>query len=648
MILPMAKVRLLGPRERLDDTLRVLQDFGRLHLADPVTLDGVTPIPAAAADTRRARQLRRILEDVESALALLAAGEGEAPAVVASTGGADAHTLASWAREAGRARRKLEAFDRREVALDEESALLHKYRDVLDALRPLIARVSNGSRLAMHAAVVPASERETVERLVRALEAPESGAGAIVALTHPLRDGDLALLLVMPASMERRIERLLADARVPELALPSTYTSHGLATAVPAMLERLATIPVERDAVRRERAQVARDHLPGLHAARRGLYDQLAAREARTHAGITARTFAVEGWLPADAVGDLRSRCAERLGPEVVVHELAREAWRHDDDAPVVLRNPRLFRPFEAITAMMPLPHYGSIDPTPFVAVFFPMFFGLIVGDVGYGAVLLLLALLLARRGRATPVFAMVAGIAIPCALFAIAFGIAFGEAFGDLGREWLGMRPAVFDREHAVFAFLGVAIALGVVHILLGLVLGAFTAWRHERRHAIGSGISAVMLVLVVLALLVVFEVLPRRLLSPAVIALLVLFPLLVAAEGIIAPLELLSTLGNVLSYARLMALGTASVMLAIVANDMAGAVGSAVVGALFALLFHLVNFAIALFSPTIHALRLHYVEFFGKFYSPGGATYAPFGHWRASAGQAAPGAPPLPPSPT
>jgi V/A-type H+-transporting ATPase subunit I len=101
------------------------------------------------------------------------------------------------------------------------------------------------------------------------------------------------------------------------------------------------------------------------------------------------------------------------------------------------------------------------------------------------------------------------------------------------------------------------------------------------------------------------------------------------VILEGLLAPVELLATLGNVLSYARVMALGTASVMLAVVANRMIGAMGSAVVGVLFALLFHLVNFALGLFSPAIHALRLHYVEFFGKFYSPGGQEYRPFGHW-------------------
>ncbi len=176
---------------------------------------------------------------------------------------------------------------------------------------------------------------------------------------------------------------------------------------------------------------------------------------------------------------------------------------------------------------------------------------------------------------------------------------------------------------------FLLLAVALGVVHILVGLSLGAISAVRRHPRQAAGRGVSFLMVVLIVLALLAAAEVLPRGFFTPAVVGLLVAFPVLIMLEGLVAPIELLSTVGNILSYARIMALGVASVMLAVVANRMVGAIGSVAVGVLFALLFHLVNFAIALFTPTIHALRLHYVEFFGKFYSPGGVRYQPFGHW-------------------
>src|SRR5690606_24839040 len=103
-------------------------------------------------------------------------------------------------------------------------------------------------------------------------------------------------------------------------------------------------------------------------------------------------------------------------------------------------------------------------------------------------------------------------------------------------------------------------------------------------------------------IALLAAFEVLPAALLTPSVIALLVAFPILVVVEGLLGPIELLSTISNILSYARIMALGTASVVMAVIANRLAGAMGSAIVGITFALLFHLVTFALGLFSPTIH----------------------------------------------
>ncbi len=169
-------------------------------------------------------------------------------------------------------------------------------------------------------------------------------------------------------------------------------------------------------------------------------------------------------------------------------------------------------------------------------------------------------------------------------------------------------------------------------VHMLLALVLGVVSARRHPRQAA-GRGVTVLMVVLVILALLAAVRVLPGRFFTPAVIALFIAFPVLIALEGVVAMIELVTTFGNILSYARIMALGVASVMLAVVANRMVGALGSVAVGVLFALLFHAVNFAIVLFTPTIHALRLHYVEFFGKFYSPSGVRYAPLAHWTRAA---------------
>ena len=121
-----------------------------------------------------------------------------------------------------------------------------------------------------------------------------------------------------------------------------------------------------------------------------------------------------------------------------------------------------------------------------------------------------------------------------------------------------------------------------------------------------------------------------PAEVLTPAVAALVVGVVVACVSQGalglLLGPLDLLGTLGNVLSYLRLAAVGLASTYLAEVANQL-GARGPLLLGILVATLFHALNLALAAFSPTIQALRLHYVEFFGQFYEGGGRLFAPLG---------------------
>ncbi|MEW5914861.1 MAG: V-type ATPase 116kDa subunit family protein [Gemmatimonadota bacterium] len=510
----------------------------------------------------------------------------------------------------------------------EESALIQRYRDLLDALAPELRQLSQSPHVVTHAVIVPAAERQAVEALVAALGTQPD---QIVARLHPLRNGELVLLVVMPKRVAAGVERLLAEARLPEVTLPSQFKAESLTEAVPLMLARLNAIPRELAAHKRTRQALVREYAGALQAARAAAHDALARLDAMEHCGVTPRAFAIEGWTPKTATKRLTSTLERELGTLVVAEEIATEEWT-GEDVPVVLSNPRIFRPFETIVRMMPLPRYGSIDPTPFVAVFFPLLFGLMLADIGYGVVLAILGIILYRRSKPGSLPRSIAEILGPCAAFSIIAGALFGELFGDFGHHALGLRPILYDRAEAAVASLLVAVGIGVVHVGLGLILGFISKWRREPKHAIGSGVAALMVALIILALLAGLEILPRAMLTPTVIGIFVAFPILVAVEGAIAPVEFLATLGNILSYARVMALGMASVMLAIVANRLAGAVGSAIIGFLFALLFHLVNFAIGIFGPTVHALRLHYVEFFGKFYSPGGTPYRPFAHWRSS----------------
>ena len=626
MIIEMVKLRILGPREKLAELMRALQDAGTLHLAPPDPGAHLPSLVLTPAQAREARHLRRALDDVEYVLEVLKPS-GPPPRAAPI----ERRDVVRWSRLAGRTRRICERLAGRDAALEEERALILKYQHFFSAFRALLESEASWPNAVAYHVLLKRSDAAAVARLRASLTAV---IGAEFQLySQPLPSGEIALLVVVSAQAAGRVERLLAEAQVQEIAVPEQYGGRSLTVAIPRMLARLGEIPAELQHGAREREQLSRAHGADLLHARLALNDRLRELQALPLSGVTTRAFVLEGWVPADARRELEHRLQAAFGDAVVVTALASEEWE-STQAPVVLRNPRLLRPFEKIIALMPLPTYGTVDPTPFVAVFFPAFFGLMLGDIGYGVLLLTLALILRARTAPGTVFHDVAEIGLACGVFSVLAGALFGELFGDLGRHWLGLHPVAFDREEALVPFLLLAVSLGVVHIVVGLVLGAVATFRRHPRLALGRGVSALMVVVIVMALLATVGVLPQAIFTPAVIALLLGFPVLILAEGLVAPIELLSTLGNILSYARIMALGVASVMFAVVANRMVGAMGSVAVGIVFALLFHLVNFAIALFSPTIHALRLHYVEFFGKFYSPGGVRYAPFGHWTRQPG--------------
>jgi V/A-type H+-transporting ATPase subunit I len=620
MIVPMAKVRLLGARSDLADTVRLVQDAGVLHVATPARVASADAVPTDRS--RRTRQLARLLADVQVARTLLQVVPPAPPPVV---GAVEPATLGRWARLGRRLRKRAEALRERQSALEEERALVARYQRFFGAFASLEAARHRLADVSAYHVVLRKDQSAQLGRLRAALT--QRLDDTFEMLAEPLPGGETAVLLLVPAAYARRIDELLADARVQEVPLPAGYGGT-LAEAVPRLLRRHEEIPDELAAVERERVALAVAHGAELTCAEATLHDELERRRAMGLSGATTHAFVIEGWLPTGAESALAAALERRFHGAVVLETIGREHWR-SEEAPVALRNPRLFRPFETITRMLPLPRYGTLDPTPFVGVFFPMFFGLMLGDVGYGLALALLSAVLHRRSRPGTTLRAVSEVGGACALFGIAFGAGFGEFFGDLGTKWFGLRPLLFDREHEVMAFLGLAVALGVAHIVLGLVLGAVANRHSHPRSAIGHLLSAAIVLLIVVAILAALKFLPPALVMPATILIVVVFPVLVVLEGVVAPIELLTTLGHILSYARIMALGTASVMLAIVANQMVGAMGSVVVGVLFALLFHLVNFALGIFSPTIHALRLHYVEFFGTFYSPGGVRYEPLGHW-------------------
>jgi len=300
------------------------------------------------------------------------------------------------------------------------------------------------------------------------------------------------------------------------------------------------------------------------------------------------------------------------------------------DKIPVKLDNPKLVKPFEFFMDLYALPKYKEIDPTFFVFLTFPLLFGFMLGDMGYGLTVLIVARLLKK---AIPKGGRLFDVMSFASLATIFFGALFGEFFGFevlFGYEL----PHILSRAHQINTLLYVAVGVGIIHINWGLINGFYNVLKHHGLfEAVCEKLSWIIFESgVALLALSYLEILALSVYYGYAL-ILISVTLLYLGEGVKGLVELPSIFSNILSYARLMAIGLASVELAIVINEFAaGFVSSGtILGVIFATLLmvvgHAINIGIGILGSFLHSLRLHYVEYFSKFFEGGAIRYKPFG---------------------
>jgi V/A-type H+-transporting ATPase subunit I len=398
------------------------------------------------------------------------------------------------------------------------------------------------------------------------------------------------------------------------------------------MESRLGEIPAEIERTEGQLHALLEPRVASWRAAQRALQAEIEQLEAVAQAGTTDRAFVIVGWAPRERVPQLRLELERAAGGQLVLDELPTPS---EVAPPVLMRNRKLARPFEFRVRFLDLPRSGSLDPTILVLLFLPLMVGVMVGDIVYGVLLLALALFARRRyGGDSATIRDLSRVFVAGAIWAIVFGALYGEALGDAGHR-LGLPALWFYRggEDAVTPLLLFALALGIVHVLLGQLLGVWQSASARRRVELVNRFGSLVAFAGVLALAGVATDripggVPAALVAGGVVAVGVV--LLIVGRGALGldmgPLEFVGTLGNVLSYLRLAAVGLASTYLALVANELA-LIGPIWLGIFVGMFFHTLNLALASFSPMIQALRLHYVEFFSKFYEGGGQPFRPFG---------------------
>jgi len=332
---------------------------------------------------------------------------------------------------------------------------------------------------------------------------------------------------------------------------------------------------------------------------------------------------AIEGWVPENAA-DQAAQEIERVSDGACVVEISDP--KENDDVPVLLKNPKFIRSFELLTRLYGMPTYNGVDPTLFIVPGFLLFFSIMLTDAMYGVIALILGLLLVRGGGRYNIFIKDAGIILSSAGVAtIIIGALAGGWLGGFGLKIPILKAMqVFDPMVQVTAFLLIALIIGLTHVNVGVVINV---WSRVKRREMWQALTGNLWFLFAQPGLFFFIVGYKAVGS---IFLVISLVLLFLGHKAMAMFQVTGFMGDVLSYARLMALGLCTTGIAMTVNVLSDMLfASSAIGVFFAIVVffigHIFNFVINAMGSFVHGLRLHYVELFTKFFESGGADFTP-----------------------
>ncbi|MHC1599409.1 MAG: V-type ATP synthase subunit I, partial [Candidatus Methanospirareceae archaeon] len=346
----------------------------------------------------------------------------------------------------------------------------------------------------------------------------------------------------------------------------------------------------------------------------------------------TERAFSLTGWVPAENAEVVSKEINKISGGLCVVDAVSPEP--DEEKVPVLLKNPKFFKSFELFIKLYGIPKYGGIDPTILFTVTFIFFSAFMLGDAIYGLICAILGFLLLRgAGKYNVTIKDFSIIFISFGLASFVIGSLTGGWLGDLFTERhfniVALKSIMIaDQLKDVLLFLIFSIIIGIIHLDLGIMISKYES-RHNLKDFMGGDLWFLVAQIGLIPLLITYRSYGTwfRHDTPCLIGvglLAISLALLLFARKGMSLFGITGFLGDTLSYARLMALGLCTYGIALAVNVLAGmCYGIAYIGIIAAVLIfvigHLVNLVLQVLGSFVHGLRLHYVEFFSKFYITG-----------------------------
>ena len=402
---------------------------------------------------------------------------------------------------------------------------------------------------------------------------------------------------------------------------------------------RLLTIDSERAAVKKELKAVAEQWDDEILALKEQLENEKEKNEILSSFVQTKDAYVLEAWVPVKDTEKVE-QLVEKSSEGHCAFETIEVEGTDDEDVPVLQQNGWYSKPFEYLVDMYSPVRYNAMDPTIFVAITFPFFFGFCLTDAIYGLIVSAIGVVLLKGlGKVKESMHSFGWILIWSGLWAFILGMITNGFIGDFPERIAGFRlPTVYGPVEAFKNpqnILIIAIAIGLLYVNIGFILGAINNLRYGRKkEAIGSQLCWFVFEAGIILLALGY-------MMPAIgmigyilggILVLVTIGLLIWANGAYGVMDIFGFMGDVLSFARLLALCLATGGIAMTVNILAVVVNGMVpfVGIILAIIVffggHIANFAFQVLGAFINALRLNYVEFFAQFFEEGKGKFEAF----------------------
>ena len=543
--------------------------------------------------------------------------------------------------------------------LRDEIGLIGQYRNIIEALAEIGQGLDESQWLTVLAFVL---ERRTHPIPLEQELASALGNRFLLA-KKPVGAKMAAVIVVLRRDAEQA-RGILSHQGLAELPRAGEYAGMTLEKMASHLRDRSQLAPQELAALKEELSRMATEAAAGLQGIWNRAKDESMRLHTLTETASGRYGFALFGWVPVS----LKSRAVEvtdRFNSQTL--HTFEPVDAHDEAArvPIMLENPGWVKPFESLISFLNTPRYDGWDPTWVVASFFPLWFGMIVGDIGYAMMFVALSWYLSgyvRRNQRLMVdffkirlspgaIKQMVRVMRPMIVWTFVWGLLYGEFFGDLFQRLgifgigghPGHLPILIPRIDTIATANGlilVCIGFGVCQVLYGLYVKASLKRRqNEKRHFWeASGCFGGVAALILFAYAFMTRDFRLWLVIPTVVGAILFFVGMIRAGMPLMIAELPTQAGHILSYIRIYAVGLASAILAGLATDLgfslyrllgaAGLVLGVLAGLLVGLVIQTVLVILLTASHVLQPIRLIWVEFFSKFdfYMARGRPYRPF----------------------